>query len=252
MPERTSYTAGSPCWVDLTVMELDGPKAFYNGLFGWDYESSGEEMGNYTICSVNGKVVAGMMPQMPGSESPIMWNTYLATDDLDGVLKSARDAGANVVMEPMDVPEQGRVAYMIDPTGAPIGLWQAAAHIGAQLVNEPNTVAWNELHTPDSKAADAFYSRLFPYEFEQVGDGTTFDYAVLKVGKEQVAGRMRSDGPAHWLPYFATAAVDDTAAKVKQQGGQVTREPEDTPYGRMGACQDPWGATFSIITTPPR
>ncbi|HEX3814497.1 MAG TPA: VOC family protein [Mycobacteriales bacterium] len=251
MPERTHYDAGTPSWIDLTAIELEPTKAFYGELFGWEFLTMPAEMGHYTLAQKNGLNVAALMPRQEGQELPTMWNTYLATDDVDATLQVARDAGGTVVMEPMDIPEQGRVGYLLDPTGAPIGLWQARAHIGAQLVNEPGTISWNELHTQDSAAADAFYGKLFPYTFEQVGDGTNFDYAVLSIGGDMVAGRMRAATEAsHWQPYFAVAVVDKTAEEVAQNGGKVLSEPEDSPYGRMSACQDPWGADFSIITLP--
>ena len=38
MPERTSYTQGTPNWVDLQTTDQDAAKAFYAGLFGWTYD----------------------------------------------------------------------------------------------------------------------------------------------------------------------------------------------------------------------
>jgi predicted enzyme related to lactoylglutathione lyase len=37
MPERTSYTQGTPNWVDLPTSDQAAAKAFYAGLFGWTY-----------------------------------------------------------------------------------------------------------------------------------------------------------------------------------------------------------------------
>ena len=41
------------------------------------------------------------------------------------------------------------MAFVLDPGGVPVGLWQANQHIGATLVNEPGAVMWNELITTD-------------------------------------------------------------------------------------------------------
>ncbi len=48
-----------------------------------------------------------------------------------------------------------------DPAGATFGIWQAGAHHGAQLANEPGTLVWNECQTTDSDAAEAFYRAVF-------------------------------------------------------------------------------------------
>ena len=36
MAERTSYTAGTFCWTDLSTPDQAGAKAFYSALFGWE------------------------------------------------------------------------------------------------------------------------------------------------------------------------------------------------------------------------
>jgi hypothetical protein len=38
MPTRTSYTQGTPNWVDLQTPDRAAAKAFYAGLFGWTYD----------------------------------------------------------------------------------------------------------------------------------------------------------------------------------------------------------------------
>jgi hypothetical protein len=56
----------------------------------------------------------------------------------------------------MDVIDVGRFAIISDPTGAALGLWQPRRHTGAELVNEPVSLAWNELNTRDTQAAQPF------------------------------------------------------------------------------------------------
>ena len=50
------------------------------------------------------------------------------------------------------------IATSAGPTGAFFGVWEAAAHRGSELVNEPGTVVWNELVTTDLDTAAAFYA----------------------------------------------------------------------------------------------
>jgi predicted enzyme related to lactoylglutathione lyase len=252
MPEQTHYEPGTPNWLTLLAPDIDAAQRFYGAVFGWNFESMGPDHPMpYVLCMKGGHVVAGMVPRPDDPDTPIAWQTLLATDDLEATVQAAEQAGGRVVAEPMEVPEQGRLAVVVDPTGAPIGFWQATGHAGAELLHEPGAMTWNELRTPDPKASDAFYRKLFPYEFEQAGDGETIDYALFKVGGNQVGGRMASPGEsAYWLPYFSVDEVDKAAARVAERGGKIIYEPEDTPYGRMAACEDPWGARFSIVTLP--
>ena len=85
MPEFTSHPAGTPCWVDLMSPDVDGSKAFYSSVFGWDASDEVDDEGNriYVMFSQNGKNVAGLGGQQPGMEEmPAMWNSYVATDDV--------------------------------------------------------------------------------------------------------------------------------------------------------------------------
>ena len=61
MPEFTSYPAGTPSWVDHAAKDVAASNSFYSGLFGWEAEDQGEEMGHYTILRKGGKTVAGNM-----------------------------------------------------------------------------------------------------------------------------------------------------------------------------------------------
>ena len=37
MSERTSYTPGTPCWVELSgTPDIEASEAFYRELFGWE------------------------------------------------------------------------------------------------------------------------------------------------------------------------------------------------------------------------
>jgi predicted enzyme related to lactoylglutathione lyase len=52
--------------------------------------------------------------------------------------------------------------------------------------------------------------------------------------------------PSNW--YYSPGAedVDKTVQLVKENGGTVIRDAEDTPYGRLAAVADPTGAGFNL------
>jgi hypothetical protein len=257
------YPNGTPAWVDLMTSDREAATRFYRGLFGWEFNVGGPETGFYSQGLVRGLPVAGIgeapPPEAGGQQFPTAWTTYIAVDDCDAACERARAAGGQVVMEPMDVMEEGRMAMLTDPTGAIVGLWQAGRHLGARVVNEPNTLSWNELTTRDPAQATEFLKQVFGYELQQLPappDTPEFNYTVLKLNGRGVGGvlGMGSDWPGdvqpQWMTYFTVADADDQAAIVKELGGEVTNGPFDSPFGRIAVIRDPQGAVFSIIQTP--
>jgi predicted enzyme related to lactoylglutathione lyase len=249
MPERSSYVAGTPCWVDVSTADFDATIAFYAGLFGWEpLRPTEPDAGGYTLFTKDGKNVAAAGPNMEGA--PFVWTTYIASDDVDATAAKVTAAGGTLLMEPFDVMDAGRMALALDPTGAMFGIWQAGKHIGAELVNEPGALVWNELHTGDLAAANAFYGAVFGWTQQPFGDDPTFRYDVQKVTDQSIGGIFQSDGATGWQAYFSVADPDATAAKAVELGGEIVREPADYPYGRDTLLRDPQGATFHALRIP--
>jgi predicted enzyme related to lactoylglutathione lyase len=247
MPEKTSYDPGEPSWVDLGTPDIDGGASFYRGLFGWDISEPGpvEQTGGYRMASLRGKPVAGLGPQMnPGAPT---WTMYVTVEDADRSASIASDAGAAIVVAPVDVLTVGRMVVLIDPVGAAISLWQPGDHTGAGLVNEPGTWCWGELRTPDPDASATFYRRLFGWATEQMPMGNE-PYTLFKLGDGTIGGMVKAEGPSVWGISFAVDGTDDAVASARKLDGKVLREPYDLPIGRLADLEDPQGAAFNIIT----
>jgi hypothetical protein len=253
MPVRTSYTQGTPAWVDLQSTDTAAAKAFYSALLGWSYDDFPmPENGVYSMATLRGSTVAAIAPQSPelaSTGAPAMWNTYLAVDDVDGAVTKVEAAGGQVAMEPFDVPGgSGRMAFVLDPSGAAVAFWQAGSHIGAGLVNEPGTVLWNELVTSDLSAT-AFYEAVLGLTNTPMDMGDA-KYPIFMAGSEMVGGATEPQYPGlpnHWHVYFAVEDADASAAKITELGGEVLVPPFDIPVGRIATARDPQGAMFSII-----
>jgi len=249
---------GTPCWIDVMVTDPIGAKAFYASLFGWDIQDGPPAAGGYAMCFLDGRPVAAISPKPEANPFPNVWSTYLASDDLEATVTRAKSAGSTFMMEPMDVMTQGRLAYGLDPTGAPYGIWQAGEHKGVGVFGEPGSLAWNELMTRDYEGAKAFYGSVFGYEYEELGDGTNFRYSTIKRSDGEVVagiGAMGAEVPAEippqWTTYFNVADTDSTAAKAVELGASLSTEPCDTPFGRMAVIRGPQGETFAIIQPAP-
>lgn len=254
MSGRTSYAPGIPCWVDLATPDIEAAAGFYSDVFGWDVpeQPNSAEMGGYRRATKGGKDVAGMMPLMQEGQPPA-WSTYVSVADADATAKAVADAGGTVIAEPMDVMDLGRMAVFADPAGAVIGIWQPGTFAGAQLVNEPGAVGWNELSTRDPEGAKTFYSAVFGWEANdlQMQDGSTYTEWLVDGrqvgGMLDMTGRMPDEVPPHWGVYFGTEDADATVEKAKAGGGEVLFGPMDIEPGRFATVRDPFGAFFNVM-----
>jgi predicted enzyme related to lactoylglutathione lyase len=265
MPQMTSYEPGTPCWADLSSPDQSEAEAFYGGLFGWDAHASPDPgAGGYTfftmadtIGGTEGHELAAVMPIM-GEGQPPAWTTYVSVIDADATAKKVLALGGTMLVEPMDVMGQGRMAIFADNQGAVIGIWQPLAFPGAGFVDDPNTYCWSELACRDIEAAKAFYGEVFGWH----GDTHPFGpstYTEWKLGGPPIGGMIQMDArwpqdvPPHWMVYFAVDGCDDAVQRASDLGGTVSVPPTDIPPGRFAVLGDPSGAVFAVIerTTDP-
>ncbi|MFI9720689.1 VOC family protein [Streptomyces sp. NPDC052396] len=254
MPEVTSpYAPGTPCWVDLMAPDQRAALEFYGDLFGWQGEPGPPEAGGYAVCTLGGKAVAGIGPSMPREGQPApptVWTTYLAVPDADAAARAIIENQGQVVMPAMQVLTFGRMAVVADPTEAVFGLWEAQDFGGAEVVNEPGAVIWNELNTADPGAAKRFYPAALGIAVTPMDNAP--GYHALKVGEQAVGGmqgleQLPEGTPSHWLTYFAVDDADRTAEALDKAGGTVLRAPFDMIAGRMAVLRDPQGGIFAVI-----
>ncbi|HEX6506584.1 MAG TPA: VOC family protein [Chloroflexota bacterium] len=246
------YAPGTPMWVDVSSPDVDKTRAFYSDLFGWDAQVVPDpEAGGYTMFTLDGKMVGAAGPTFDPDQHPA-WATYVCSEDADATVQAVKDAGGQVLMGPMDVMGQGRMAVLADPTGAYISIWQPQLHTGAERVNEPGSFCWNELYTRDVPAAREFYQKAFGWGTEE-SEYSGGAYTLFQVDGRNVAGgldmsTMLPDSiPPHWLVYFTVENTADAVAKARELGGTILAGPQETPMGPMAVINDPVGASFAVI-----
>jgi len=249
----TEYPNGLFSWVDLSTTDTEGAKAFYGGFFNWGFEDQPADVSNvYTMCQIDGYNTAGLGPQPPEMSEqgiPPVWTSYIKHDDVDAIAAKISEAGGNLMMPPMDVMDAGRMLMAADPTGAVFGVWQPGTHIGAQVVNQANSLVWNELQTNDLEAAKAFYGAVFGWTNEVDQNG----YVVFSADGRGQAGMMKIEEswgpvPPNWSVYFLVEDVDAYAASAKELGGNVMVPPTVAgEVGKFSVIQDPQGGAFSVM-----
>ncbi len=253
MSERTSYTPGTPCWVDLATPDLEAAERFYGELFGWEIPElpNSSEMGGYRRAKKDGRDVAGAMPLMEEGQPPA-WSTYLSVTDAEATARVVEESGGTVVAEPMAVSDYGKLAVFTDPEGAFFGIWEPGTFAGAELVNEPGTLSWNELESRDPAAAKEFYGTVLGWSFvdHEMGEMTYTEWQLdgkAIGGMADIKGRVPDEVPAHWMAYFGSEDTDASVEKLKKLGGQVHFGPVDIPAGRFAMVADPFGAGFAVM-----
>jgi len=113
--------------LELNTTDVAKAKAFYQNLFTWTLEDV--DMGGgqtYTMIKTGDGLGGGMMKHpVPGA--PSGWLAYVNVDDLVAATQKAKSLGATVMRDKTEVPGMGWFSILIDPTGAPIALWQTKA-----------------------------------------------------------------------------------------------------------------------------
>ncbi len=252
MGERTEYTPGTFCWVDLATTDQGAAKTFYSGLFGWEAQDMPVGEGTYySMMRLDGKNVAAIAPQ-PSQQreagAPPLWNSYVSVQSADATAARAKELGANVHAPPFDVMQAGRMAVIQDPQGAYFMAWEPRETFGAALVNAPGALVWNELGSPDLDASTAFYGGLFGWKIVPF-EGSAEPYLSVKNGEANNGG-IRSltppDAPPNWLVYFGVEDIEDALPRVRELGGGTLAGPIDIQMATIAVVRDPQGAVFAL------
>jgi uncharacterized protein len=106
---------GSLSWNEHLSGDFEGSKAFYQAVFGYEYDDMSGEGYQYATIKVAGNVVAGI-GNAPEGRAP-GWGTYFAVADTDAAVAKVTDLGGSVVQPPWDTPF-GRIAIVTDTHNA--------------------------------------------------------------------------------------------------------------------------------------
>jgi predicted enzyme related to lactoylglutathione lyase len=112
--------------VELSTTDPEKAKAFYSKLFTWKLEDMPMGPGmTYTMIQPGEGTGGGLMKQLIPN-APSAWLAYVIVDDVKAATAKAKSLGATVMTDFTEVPGMGWFTIIVDPTGAALGLWQAA------------------------------------------------------------------------------------------------------------------------------
>lgn len=118
---------------EIPAANSERAKSFYADVFGWTFDDMpmGEESTYTVMRSVEsdekgipvkpGAINGGLVEKKFPYEGPVL---VLEVDDCVVAADKARNAGAEVVVEPVKTGEVGMYALIRDPEGNTLGLWE--------------------------------------------------------------------------------------------------------------------------------
>lgn len=249
---------GNFFWYDVMTTDTKAAQTFYADVVGWGAQDSGVPNTNYTLFTVNGQGVAGLMPipedaRKAGAEP--CWMGYIAVDDVDKAAAQLEREGGKVHRPPMDVPGVIRFSVVADPQGAGFIIAKGLVRDAPPELpaGTPGTVGWHELYAADWKAVFPFYEKMFGWTKAEAMDmGPVGTYQLFATGAGLAVGGMMTKPEAipmpYWGYYINVARLDAATARVTEGGGKILNGPMEVPGGQwIVNCMDPQTATFSLV-----
>jgi predicted enzyme related to lactoylglutathione lyase len=257
-PASAEHHVGKVIWVDLATPDLAASKKFYSGVFGWTFQDIHSGRTNYTIASLGGRPVGGLVdrPAPSGEPKRPAWLAFLAVRDVDAVKKTALEHGATVVSEPRTYPHRGRQAVFADPEGAVFAVLASGSGDPPDFLAAPGEWIWSSLLARKPDAAAAFYQAVFGYEVFDVPGEDDLEHDILSSDDFARASvnPLPGDSPRRqprWLNFVRVADATEASARVVALGGKVLVEAHaDRHGGKVAVVADPAGARLGLMEWP--
>jgi predicted enzyme related to lactoylglutathione lyase len=107
---------------------------------------------------------------------------------------------------------------------------------------------WYDLLTPDTHAAQLFYSQALGWQTE-VWEKEA-NYLMFAAADGPFGGLGQTEGEAHWLGYIWTGDMQATLDKARSLGAEVVVDATDiAPGSQYAVLLDPQGAAFGVYSS---
>jgi uncharacterized protein len=111
---------------EIPVDDHERATRFYTHVFGWEVQGWGDLP--YWLVTAGGEDEPGadgaLIARGDVHATPVL---VVGVASLDETLSAARAAGAEILQDPLDIPGVGSSAYLRDPEGNTIGVFQPAS-----------------------------------------------------------------------------------------------------------------------------
>jgi predicted enzyme related to lactoylglutathione lyase len=238
-------------WREAMTQDVAKSKAFYGGLFGWEFdEMNMGDMGTYTIIKNGGRGIGGLMQFGPDKKAiPTHWASYVAVKNVDEAIAAAVRLGGKSHWGPMDVPQTGRMAGVMGFDGAALAVMTPEGPDQPRDARPPvGSFCWETLTTTDIERAKNFWTAVCGWMTSTGAGMPTF--GVGEGMENQVADIQTAEGeaPANWLTFVVVSQIEPSCEKAIGLGGQVALPATDVPsIGRIAVILDDQGAALGLF-----
>jgi uncharacterized protein len=111
---------GQMVHIEFPADDTESARAFWGGLFGWQFDSYPGSPSEYHMTRINDQSGAAISNSTPGKRGA---RTYFDVDDINAGTARVNELGGKAD-DPMPVPSMGWFATCTDPHGNEFGLWQ--------------------------------------------------------------------------------------------------------------------------------
>jgi predicted enzyme related to lactoylglutathione lyase len=112
--------AGQPVHFEIPSDDTQKGRAFWGGLFGWEFGESYPGPGEYYLTRLSETAGAAITNMEPGKRGI---RSYFDVDDIQKGAARVKELGGEAT-DPMPVPKMGWFAVCKDPEGNDFGIWQ--------------------------------------------------------------------------------------------------------------------------------
>ena len=123
-----SLPHGTVVWNELNTHDVEKAKKFYGDLLGWEFITT-ESTNDYIVATRNGEMVAGIVDLTNtdcDDDVPSYWFPYIEVENIDAATGQVLETGGKLLRPIFEVPTVGRIAIILDNTGACLGLMQSS------------------------------------------------------------------------------------------------------------------------------
>jgi predicted enzyme related to lactoylglutathione lyase len=120
-PEAGLASINSFLGMELWSNDPNDSKAFYSDIVGFSAEPLPSVSPNYQMMKKDGRNCIGLLPN-PAQGVRSHFIPYVRVADVKATIEKARNAGAQILIEPSSEIRGGTAGLFLDPTGAPVAV----------------------------------------------------------------------------------------------------------------------------------
>ena len=109
-------------YLEIVTPDVEAAVALHSQINGVSFSAPEPNLGGARTAELDGGGWLGIRAPLRETEEPVV-RPYFLVDDIDSAVASAASSGAEIAMNPMEIPGYGKFAIFISG-GIETGLWQ--------------------------------------------------------------------------------------------------------------------------------